>query len=153
TATNADGSTATTSFGVSFTDVPPTVAANRASVTVAEGTTASTAGTFADFDDPVTITASVGTVAQKVKAPWSWSFAATDELDQTVTITATNSDGSHTSTTFGLTVNNVPPAITSLTSSNPTAAQASSNGQVNITGAFSDPGTLDTHTVTVSWGD
>ena len=68
TATNADGSTATTSFGVSFTDVPPTVAANRASVTVAEGTTASNAGTFADFDDPVTITASVTTTV-KVLAP------------------------------------------------------------------------------------
>ena len=153
TATNSHGSTATTSFDVSFTDVAPTVAANNASVSVPEGTTAANTGTFGDYDDAVTLSASIGTVTANNNGTWSWSFAATDELSQTVTITATNSDGMHTSTSFNLAVTNLPPAITALSSSSPTAVQASSNGQVTITGSFSDPGTLDTHTVTVNWGD
>jgi hypothetical protein len=153
TATNADGATATTSFSVSFTDVPPTVTVAKSSVSVSEGSTATNSGTFADYDDAVTLSASVGTVTQNGNGTWSWSFAATDELTQTVTITAANSDGSQSATTFNLVVNNVPPSITALSSNHPTAALASSNGQVAISGAFADPGLFDTHTVTVSWGD
>ena len=44
---------------------------------------------------------------------WNWSFGTTDGPDdsQSVTITATDSDGEATSTTFALTVDNVAPTV------------------------------------------
>src|SRR5207248_1595905 len=75
TATNADHSVTTTSFAVSFTDVAPSVAAANSTVTFNEGQTATNTGTFADYDDAVTITASEGTIIQSgsTNGSWSWS--------------------------------------------------------------------------------
>src|SRR5207249_304045 len=56
TATNANGSTATTTFHVAFTDVAPSVAADSSAVSAAEGSVVTNAGSFADFDDAVSIT-------------------------------------------------------------------------------------------------
>src|SRR5207248_8303935 len=50
-ATNADGSTATTTFAVSFTDVAPTVSADSPSVSTTENAAATNSGTFGDYDD------------------------------------------------------------------------------------------------------
>jgi len=47
-------------------------------------------------------------------------------------------------------VNNVAPANVVLT---PTAAILDENGTTTINGTFTDPGTQDTHTVTINWGD
>src|ERR1043165_115162 len=49
-ATNADGSTATTTFAMSFTDVAPTVSANSASVSAPEIMAATNSGSFGDYD-------------------------------------------------------------------------------------------------------
>src|SRR5207253_8739060 len=46
TATNADNSVTTTSFGVSFTDVAPTVTADHATVSAAENAAAANTGAF-----------------------------------------------------------------------------------------------------------
>src|SRR6185295_15530173 len=95
TATNADGSTSTTSFDVSFTDVAPTVSADHASVTAPENASAHNTGTFGDYDDAVTITASSGTISQtgSQSGTWSWSGTGDEDTPYTVTITATNADG------------------------------------------------------------
>ena len=51
-------------------------------------------------------------------------------------------------------INNVAPPITDLSSSNLTPRIASADGFVTISGSFFDPALdLDTHTVTVNWGD
>lgn len=51
-------------------------------------------------------------------------------------------------------ITNVPPTIVALTSSSPDLAHVSTDGVVSIAGVYTDPaGPLDTHTVTVSWGD
>src|SRR5262249_29669586 len=47
-------------------------------------------------------------------------------------------------------VNNVAPALSNLTLS---ATTISENDAVTLNGTFTDPGTLDTHTVTIDWGD
>src|SRR5439155_10560819 len=80
-----------------------------AAVTVNEGAQASVAGAFADpGDDVVTITASVGTITQTgtQNGTWSWTFDAADGTDQSqsVTITATDSDGAQSTVTFNLRV-------------------------------------------------
>ena len=55
-----------------------TTTLNSPSVTVNEGSQATNGGTFNDADgDPVTITASVGTISRKLgtsSGTWSWTF-------------------------------------------------------------------------------
>ena len=115
TATNEDGTTVSTTFQVTFTEVPPVVTADNPLVTVSETSTASNTGIFTDFDEAVTITASTGTVTQHNFVPnagtWSWSHAATDEGSYPVTITATNADGSIATTTFTVKVTDAAPTV------------------------------------------
>jgi hypothetical protein len=47
-----------------------------------------------------------------------------------------------------LTVNNVAPSISAVT-----APEVNEGSTATVSGSFTDPGTLDTHTVTVTWGD
>lgn len=49
-----------------------------------------------------------------------------------------------------VTVSNVPPVITSLTANPPTVVQGQT---VSLRGAFADPSTGDTYTVSIDWGD
>ena len=112
TATDSDGAVTTTTFDLVVNNVAPTVSADNATVTIAEGDTASNSGSYGDVGaDTVSLTASVGNVVDNGNGTWSWSFASTDGPDnsQTVTITATDSDGVFTTTTFELVVNNVAP--------------------------------------------
>ncbi len=62
-------------------NTPPTVAANNATVNVSEGQTANNIGTYSDDDgDPVTLSASSGTVTRDSSGSgtWSWSFPTAD---------------------------------------------------------------------------
>ena len=113
TATDSDGAFTETTFSLTVNNVAPTVGSDSASITVDEGSVASNAGTFADIgQDSVSISASVGTLTQDdVTGTWNWSFDTLDGPDdsQTVTITATDSDGAMIATTFELVVDNVAP--------------------------------------------
>jgi len=132
---------------------PPTVMVNNGQVTVDEGQMATNTGTWSDPDgDSVTLTASVGAVV-KENGTWSWSYQTTDgpAQSQAVTITATDEHGAVGTATFNLIVNNVPPV---LMISAPTVGQLFAvNTPVNVTGTFTDPGILDTHTVDIVWDD
>jgi len=101
-------------------DTLVSITVNNASVTVLEGQTAVNGGTVHDADgDPITLTASVGTVVNNGDGTWSWSLPATDPAQsQTVTITATTDDGPAlaSSVSFDLTV--LPPSCTSASASN-----------------------------------
>src|SRR5205085_2240233 len=59
-AKNSDGSTNTTSFAVNGSDVAPSVAADKPSVTAPEFTGLSGTGTFSDVDDTVSISVMSG---------------------------------------------------------------------------------------------
>jgi PKD repeat protein len=67
-----------------------------------------------------------------------------------VTITATDSDGAVSSTTFALTVNNVAPVVGDITA----PIDPEPVGMpVGASADFTDPGTADSHTATWDWGD
>jgi hypothetical protein len=131
---------------------PPVVAANNSSLSVNEGTTAvnSVSSSDPDSGDTVTLTASVGTIVKSGSRSWSWSFPSTDgsAQTQTVTVTATDSQGATANTTFSLIVDNVPPTIGSLTGPKSPLAYGK---PAKVTADFTDAGTEDTHTCSLSW--
>lgn len=90
---DADGAVRATT---TFDDSPPTVAADSASVTVNEGSTAANSGTYSDPDSGqnVAITASVGSVTKTgtSSGTWNWSLSTTDGPDQNQTVTITADD-------------------------------------------------------------
>jgi hypothetical protein len=68
-------------------------------------------------------------------------------------ITITDNDSFTDEDDTEITVNNVDPVVTTLTSSSPECGGASEGEPITIEGTFSDAGTLDTHTVLIDWGD
>ncbi|MBI2805844.1 MAG: hypothetical protein HYX68_12765, partial [Planctomycetes bacterium] len=132
----------------------PTVAANSPSVTAAEGSPATNAGTFGDpqGNSTVTLTASLGTITQNSSAgTWSWSIPTTDGPagPTTVAITATDYFGAVATTTFTYSVNNVMPVVTAPANQSSNEAAATSFAL----GSFTDPGDDTPWEVTVNWGD
>ena len=116
---------------VTLTDIvpntAPVVAANAASLTVNEGSTATNTGTFSDAQGNSTVTLTstiggqaIGTVTKNdANGTWSWSYTPAEEAAaQTVTITATDSAGATATTTFSLTVNDAPLTAGTLTPPN-----------------------------------
>ena len=137
-------------FSVTVDNVAPTVAADNATVTVNEASTAGNTGTFGDVGvDTVAITASVGTVTQDdATKTWSWSYTPADgPAISTVTITATDSDEAATTTTFQLEVTNVAPTVVA-DNATVTVNEASTAGN---TGTFNDVG-ADTVAISASVG-
>src|SRR4029078_2440065 len=136
TATNADGSTSSTTFSVSFTDVARVRAHDQASVSAPENALATNSGTFSDFDDAVTISASLGSVTQSgsTSGTWSWSGSGDEDSPYTVTITATNADGSTSSTTFSVSFTDVAPVV----AADQASVSAPENALATNSGTFSD---------------
>ena len=123
--------------GTPATNTPPSITRSQHSYQVAEGTTAMAGGTYVDRDgDPVTLSASFGTVADNGNGSWSWSWPMTDGPDQSRTATVTVSDGKGgtASTTYYLLVYNVAPTITALTAGPAVAGQP-----VAFTATATDP--------------
>ena len=146
---------ATVTITVNGVNDAPTVS-NDGDVTIDEGQTATGSGLWSDVDasDVVTLGASTGDVSRNADGTWDWSFNSADGPDesQTVVTAADDGQGGVTTTSFELTVNNVAPTVASVSSTNADVEKASGDGSVSVSGSFSDPG-LDTHTVTVNWGD
>lgn len=138
------------------TNQPPLAAADSDPVEVDEGQTANNTGTVSDPDgDAVTLSASVGTVVNNGDGTWSWSFDTNDGdvESQTVTAVADDGNGGTASTSFYLTVNNVPPTVGDVTA--PAAPVAISGQPVSASAPFSDPaGTRDQpYTCALDFGD
>lgn len=72
----------------------------------------------------------------------------TSSDDFTISLTLTDDDTGTDSTSTSITVNNVPPVV----SAGPDQ-QAYPNQMVSFSGDFSDPGSLDTHTIEWDFGD
>jgi hypothetical protein len=73
-----------------------------------------------------------------------------DNTPHTIRVTVTGSDGASASGQIAVMVNNVAPGDLQLTLS---AAEIDEWGRAWLSGSFSDPGTLDGHTVTINWDD
>ena len=122
---------------VEMENQPPVLATDQASVSVNEGQTAANTGTVSDGEgDTVSLSASVGSVVNNGDGTWSWSFLTSDGPtdSQTVTITGDDGQGGTSTTTFGLTVDNVAPTITSVSNNGPIFT----GGSATITVAASD---------------
>ena len=152
TATDPGGEKDQIAFEERVLNTPPVVHATNATVTVNEGQTAANTGTVSDADgDAVTLSASVGTVTNNGDGTWSWSFGTTDGPDQTQTVTITADDGKATSsTTFGLTVNNVAPTVS--ISSPAGGALYAVGSTVTVVAPITDPG-ADTLSCRFDWDD
>jgi hypothetical protein len=87
---------------------------------------------------------------------WSWSFNTSDGPDesQTVSITATDSDGAATTTTFELVIENVAPEFLVVAHEADSFESRSSVGTfIHLNGAFVDSGSRDSHEILVDWND
>jgi hypothetical protein len=80
----------------------------------------------------------------------SKAFTFPDNGTPTVYARIFDKDGGYTDYSTLVTVNNVPPSNLQLHLS---AAEISESGGISLSGNFTDPGTLDTHRVTIDWGD
>src|SRR5262249_30641122 len=67
-----------------------------------------------------------------------------------VAVTVTDQDGASASGGTAVIVANVAPANVALSAA---PATIDEDGTTTLSGSFTDPGTLDTHTVVISWGD
>ena len=124
---------------------PGTLDTHTATVDWGDGSAIESAAvTEAPFGPPGLVSGASGTVAA--------SHVYGDNGAFTVTVCVTDDDGSMTCDALTVTVLNVPPVVT--------IAQFAQGAPfvltlvpVNASVSFTDPGALDTHTATVSWGD
>src|SRR5262249_47649371 len=73
-----------------------------------------------------------------------------DDSPFTVSATVTDKDSASAAATTSVTVHNVAPSGVTLSAS---PATINENDTTTVSGSFSDPGTQDTHTVVIHWGD
>lgn len=125
-----------------------------------EGSAVSLSGTAADLNgDPLTNTWTVAPVSG-VDAGAACAFSDATSLSSTVTctddgvweLTLTTDDGVNPTVTdtAQLTVGNLPPSIGSMTT---TTDPVATGTPVAMAATYTDPGSNDTHTASVSWGD
>src|SRR5262249_17302055 len=70
-----------------------------------------------------------------------------------VKVKVTNADGFSDTASINVTVTNVVPTVTTLTTDSPAASPKSENSLVTASVVVTDPGWLDTPTATIDWGD
>ena len=89
-----------------------------------------------------------GTVLTDASLSESHTYA--DDGVYTATLTVTSSNGEIATDTATITVSNAAPELTGLVLD---TTSVDEGGAVTLAGSFIDAGTLDTHTVSVTWGD
>jgi 6-phosphogluconolactonase (cycloisomerase 2 family)/Ca2+-binding RTX toxin-like protein len=83
----------------------------------------------------------------------SGAHAYGDNGTYTVTVAVNDDDGAVAADTLPVTVRNVAPVIASLVNSALEVGDAREGDAVELSGTFTDPGWLDTHTASIDWGD
>ena len=130
----------------------PFVYSEAADASGNEGDTLTTSGAFADQDGNSTLTitkvSGAGTVVDNGNGTWSWSLSTNDNGSGTVVVRA--DDGEHAAATdsFYWSAANVDP--TAHAGDDQSGVEGSS---ISFTFSCTDPGTADTWTASVDWGD
>lgn len=129
----------------------PAVMVDPANADGVEGDVLQTSGRFSDDPgDVLTITSNVtaGILDTADNGQWSWSLPTSDDVaGATATVTATDSQGLSVTSTFHYSATNAAPKATA-------SLIAGINGcTVSVSGSVTDPGTADTHTGLITWGD
>ena len=157
-ATDKDGVTSPTdTFTVTASNIAPAVGTAPSNQTERnEGATLTTSGSFTDVAaDTIVITkdSGDGTVADNGDGTWSWSLGTTDNDSGTVVVRADDGDGGITTSTFTYTAGNVSPILSSLTLTGNSGTACSTGDVVGLKFTVTDPGSADTMTGTIDWGD
>jgi PKD repeat protein len=160
TVTDKDGGTVTTTSSVSVHAANQAPSVSSLNLTTgAEGSATGLALTFADPDpaDTHTVTVAWGdglTDGPVTLAAGVMSYDATHVYADTgmyaLTLTLSDSFGHSVTTGASVAPTNVAPTLGSLTLS---PASVVDHQAVTVSGAFTDPGTNDTFTLTIEWGD
>jgi len=167
--TDDDSGSDDASTTVTVNNVAPTVTSFSAPSAINEDDIATVSGIFFDpglFDShTVVITWGAGEGSTTLQASdlvneggGVWSFFASHQYEDdnpsgtasdvyTVGVLVTDDDTGSDDASTTVTINNVAPTIASLSSDT-----IDENGAATISGAFFDPGLLDTHTVVIAWG-
>ncbi len=141
--------TATDAATVTVNNIAPSVDAG-ADQMFNEGDAANFSGSFSDPGsvDTHTIEWNFGDGSATVSGSLTPSHAYADNSVYTVTLTVTDKDGGIGTDTLTVTVNNIAPSVDA------GADQMFNEGDAaNFSGSFSDPGSVDTHTVEWNFGD
>ena len=154
TVSDNDGGSGSASAAVTVNNSAPVVNAGPNS-TITEGGTLTSSGSFTDAGS-VSWTATVnygdGSAPQALALNANKTFGLSHVYAQngiyTATVTVTDNDGGVGAGTATVTVTNVAPAVNA--GSNATITEG---GTFTGSGSFTDPGTLDTWTATVNYGD
>jgi hypothetical protein len=159
TANDAHGATATASFSFAVSKVPPTVNVTAAPASAPEGTAVTLTGSAsspsaadnaAGFTYSWTVSKNGNPFASGAGA--SVSFTPDDEGTFVATLTAADDGGVAGSASVTISGTNVAPSA-SITSVTHDTLVIVPDQPVTFTGGFTDPGTLDSHTSTLDWGD
>ena len=174
TVTDDDGDSGSENAGMVVSNVAPEIdSINLSAASINEADTVTVTGTFSDpalgvsseiFTGTALWSDGVGTalIIDGNNGTFSTSRTFLDDHPMTgtpsdnftVDITLNDDDtGTDTETSPTLTVFNVDPVITSFVSDATFEDKAEEGEPVNIVAAFTDVGTLDTHTAVVDWGD
>jgi hypothetical protein len=151
--TDDNGFIDTDSTTVTVNNVAPDVDAG-ADDTINEGDTFTRGGSFTDPGaDSWTAWVDYGEGAGEESLALSGKTFSLSNLYEedgiyTVTVKVQDDDSGEGIDTLTVTVNNVAPTIDSLTGD-----IINENGVATVSGTFSDPGTMDTFTVTIDWGE
>lgn len=158
-----DGGFDTDSLMVTVNNQPPTLSLNplssRGVLTINEGDNATLSGTISDISplDPFNLNIDWGDgIVENIPYPaGSTLFTETHQFVDdssgsvfTVTATLSDDDTGQVSASDTLMVDNVDPTL-----SNISATNVNENGTTTLTATLTDPGTADTFSVTIDWGD
>jgi PKD repeat protein len=156
---NAGGTGGATASLTVLNVAPASIQLGLSRTTISENDTVALSGSFADPGslDTHTVLITWGDGSQdSVSLPegqtsfGGLSHQYLDDGNYTVGVTVTDNAGGTGGATTGLTVLNVAPANVQLALSQTTISE---NDSVTLSGSFADPGTLDTHSVLITWGD
>ena len=162
--TDDDTGLVTAGTSVRVSNVAPTVV-NLSATAINEGGTTTLTGTISDPGglDTFALTVDWGNGTQSFNNVPAGSFSFTRQYRDDapsgsandrmpISVTAVDDDGGVSTSNTTVLVRNIAPAISSISSS-AAAISAASGEPVTILGSFTDPGSLDSHTVQVDWGD
>jgi hypothetical protein len=160
TVADDDGSSTSASTSVAVNNIPlANLQLALTATTINENGFTTLSGSFSDAAPVDTHTVTIdwgdGTSSTMDLGPGVTTIPGTshqylDAASYTIGVTVTDDDPLSISGSIGVTVLDVPPSNVQLALS---AASINENGSTNLSGSFSDPGTLDTHTVSINWGD
>jgi len=159
TADDGEGGASIATFHLAVLNAPPAVT-TFGDQTAVEGAEAIFAlGTLTDpgaSDGPWSISVDWGDGASETftvtgqGSLGSQQHTYAENGEYAVTVTASDKDSDSGRAWFGVSVGNAAPSDLML---RPSATRIDENDTLTLEGSFADPGTLDTHTVTIDWGD